>query len=57
MAVYERLSKGQGLQEEEALDGDGEEEDGRYLVDFTRKAYEEVRKGWGGGWARRRKGV
>eukprot|EP00731_Ephydatia_muelleri_P032953 Em0024g497a len=42
VAVYERLSKGQGLQEEEALDGDGEEEDGRYLVDFTRKAYEEM---------------
>ena len=44
VAVYERLSKGQGLQEEETLEGDGEEEDGRYLVDFTRKAYEEVRR-------------
>ena len=39
-ALYERLSKGEGL----SADSDGEEGEGegRYMVDFTRKIAEEV---------------
>ncbi len=37
-AIYDKLSKGQGLQEVEGQDG----EESRYMVDFTRKVYEEV---------------
>ena len=42
VALYDRLSKGEGLKE--ALEREaGEEEDNHYMVDFTKKAYEEVR--------------
>lgn len=37
-ALYEKLSKGQGLQEVEGQEG----EESRYMVDFTRKVYEDV---------------
>ena len=44
-ALYERLSRGDGLREAEEEDG-GEEEgeggDSRYMVDFTRKVWEDV---------------
>jgi len=36
-ALYDRLSKGQGLDEV-----DDEEETSRYMVDFTRKIYQDV---------------
>ncbi len=36
--IYEKLSKGQGLEEVEGQDG----EESRYMVDFTRKVYDRV---------------
>ncbi|XP_064397894.1 coiled-coil domain-containing protein 174-like isoform X2 [Halichondria panicea] len=37
--IYEKLSKGQGLEEVEGQEG----EESRYMVDFTRKVYDRVR--------------
>ena len=39
-AIYARLSGGDGVREEEEDEGEGEEP--RYMVDFTRKIWEEV---------------
>jgi hypothetical protein len=39
-AIYARLSGGGGVREEEEDEGEGEEP--RYMVDFTKKIWEEV---------------
>ena len=45
-AIYERLSRGDGLREEEEGEGEGggegEEGGSRYMVDFTKKIWEDV---------------
>ena len=45
-AIYDRLSRGGGLKDEEDEgeedEGDGDEGDPRYMVDFTKKIWEEV---------------
>lgn len=38
-AIYDRLSRGSGLREEE--EDEGEEGDPRYMVDFTKKIWED----------------
>lgn len=41
-ALYDRLCGGEGVTQS---DSEGEEEEGRYMVDFTRKIIEEVERG------------
>ena len=40
--LYDRLCGGEGLKKRGSESEGEEEEEGRYMVDFTRKIYEEV---------------